>query len=161
MIDKITFLLGLIGTLGTAYSMLMTFYWNRVDIDFYIADYSATSDSLILYMVFTNNSRLPVSVTDVCIWNKAIPYSCQKDPSVVRIYSRQTGKNTIYRETLKSLPFPINLPSLSGTSGYLYFLIPQENFECASSSLTVELSTNRLRKLQKTLELPMSSHTAR
>ena len=159
MIDKVTFLLGLIGTLGTAYSVLMTFYWNRVDVDFYIADYSATPDSLILYMVFTNNSRLPVSVTDICIWNKAIPYSCRKDPIVVRTYSRQSGKNITYKEALKSLPFPINLPCLSGTSGYLYFQIPQENFECASNSLTVGLSTNRFRKLQKTLELPTNSHT--
>lgn len=59
-----------------------------------------------------------------------------------------------------SLPFPINLPYLSGTSGYLYFLFPQENFEVDAKSLTFELSTNRHLTLRKKLLLEKSLHIA-
>lgn len=154
MLNKLSLILGLIGTFGTAYSVIMNFYWNRVDVDLCIVDYAATSNSLVLYMAFTNNSRLPISITDISIWNKSVLYSCRKDPAVVRVYTRRTGGKLVYMEALKSLPFPITLPSLSGTSGYLYFQIPQGNVECDAKALTFQLSTNRLRTLQKTLEFP-------
>lgn len=156
MFNKVSFFLGLIGTIGTAYSVIMTFYWNRISIDFSITEYSISKEAIILYMVFTNNSRLPISVTDVRVWNKGIPYSCHKSPETVRIETRRSGGNIVYKEALRSLPFPVTLPCLSGTSGYLYFQIPQENFECAANSLTVELSTNRHKVLQKTLSLSQS-----
>lgn len=151
--EKLSFILGLIGSIGTAYTVLMTLYWNRIDIDFYISDSSISAESVILYMVFTNKSRLPISITDVRIWNKGIPYSCLKEPVTVRVNTSRTKGTVMYKEPIKSVPFPINLPCLSGTSCYLYFQIPQGNFQCVSNSLTVELSTNRFRKLQKTLSV--------
>lgn len=146
-----TFILALIGSIGTAYTTLMAIYWNRISIDMSITDYSFSKDSVILYMVFVNNSRLPISITDIRIWNRCVPYSCVKDPHIVRIITRRVGETITYNESIKSLPFPITLPCLSGTSGYLYFQIPQENFEYASNSLTVELSTNRHLTLRRTL----------
>lgn len=151
-----TFILALIGSIGTAYTVIMSFYWNRISIDVSIADYSLSNDCVILYMVFTNNSRLPIAITDVRIWNKCIPYSCSKDPHVVRIITRKNNQNITYKEATKSIPFPVTLPCLSGTSGFLYFQIPQENFEVASKSLTVELSTNRHVTLRKKLSLEKS-----
>lgn len=151
--ETFTFILALIGSIGTAYTVIMSFFWNRICIDFYISEYSVAKDSVILYMVFTNKSRLPISITDVRIWNKCIPYSCTKNPQIVRIETRKTGETIIYKEAIKSLQFPITLSCLSGASGFLYFQIPQENFECASNSLTVELSTNRHLTLRKTLSL--------
>lgn len=150
---NITFALALLGSLGTAYTAIMTFYRNRISIDFSIAEYSLDKKSVILYMIFTNNSRLPISITDVRIWNRCISYSCSKEPVVVRIDTRTSRKEIIYKEAIKSLPFPITLPCLSGTSGFLYFQIPQENFECDASSLIVELSTNRHVTLRKKLSL--------
>ncbi|MFR6431863.1 MAG: hypothetical protein ACLUP9_10795 [Waltera sp.] len=153
MLDTITFILALIGSIGTAYTVIMTFYWHRISIDVSITDHAIAKDTVVLYMVFTNNSRLPISITDVKIWNRCIPYSCVKEPTTVRVDTRTTGKTIVYREAIKSLPFPVTLPCLSGTSGFLYFQIPQENFECASNSLTVELNTNRHWTLRKTLSL--------
>ena len=151
--ETFTFILALIGSIGTAYTVIMSFFCNRISIDFFITEHSIAKDSVILYMVFTNKSRLPISITDVRIWNKCIPYSCSKEPHIVRIETHTFGKNTPYNEITKSLPFPITLPCLAGTSGFLYFQIPQGNFECASNSLTVELSTNRHLTLRKKLSL--------
>ncbi len=151
--DIITFVLACVGSVGTMCSAILTFIRNRVNIDFYIAEHSFTKDSVILYMVFTNKSHLPVSITDVKLWNKCIPYSCCKEPTVVQIYTRKSKNMVIYQEAIKSIPFPITLPCLSGASGYLYFQIPQENFECVANTLTVELNTNRHKTIQRTLSL--------
>lgn len=53
-----------------------------------------------------------------------------------------------------TMAFPINLPSLSGTSGYLAFRIPQETLQSVSNDLIVELSTNRRRILKTQLTIP-------
>ena len=156
--DKLTFILALIGSLGTAYSVIMTFYWHRVSIDCNIIEYCPTKDALIAYMSFTNNSRLPISITDICIWNDCVLYSCVHTSEIVKFIDRESNNEQVYKETIHSAPLPINLPSLSGTSGYVYFLFPQENFQVSSKSLTVELSTNRYLTLRKTLSLEKSLH---
>lgn len=158
--DKLTFVLALIGSLGTAYSIIMTFYWHRVSIECNIIEYCPSKDALIAYMSFTNHSRLPISITNICLWNNDVLYNCVHTPEIVQFVSRTPGKQT-YQEAIHSSPLPINLPSLSGTSGYVYFLFPQENFEVSSKSLTVELSTNRHLTLRKTLSLEKSLHIAR
>lgn len=151
-----TFVLALIGSLGTAYSVIMTFYWHRISIDCSIVEYCPTKDALIAYMSFTNNSRLPISITDISVQNNCILYSCVHTPKIVKTVSRNLNNKQSYQEAIHSAPLPINLPSLSGTSGYVYFLFPQENFEVSSKSLTVELSTNRHMTLRKTLSLEKS-----
>lgn len=158
--EIITLVLALIGSLGTAYTAIMSFYWNRISIDFNIVEYCPAKDSLIVYMAFTNKSRLPVSITDVRIWSNNIPYSCTHTPEIVKIVTRTLGKDKTFQEAIHSLPLPINLPSLSGTSGFLYFQIPQGTFECNAKTLTVELSTNRHLKVRKTLSLEKSLRIA-
>lgn len=158
--DKLTFVLALIGSLGTAYSIIMTFYWHRVSIECNIIEYCPSKDALIAYMSFTNHSRLPISITNICLWNNDVLYNCVHTPEIVQFVSRTSGKQT-YQKAIHSSPLPINLPSLSGISGYVYFLFPQENFEVSSKSLTVELSTNRHLTLRKTLSLEKSLHIAR
>lgn len=155
-----TFVLALIGSLGTAYSVIMTFYWHRISIDCNIVEYCPSKDALIVYMSFINHSRLPISITDICVWNDCVLYSCVHTPEIVKTVSRTLNNGQTYQEAIHSASLPINLPSLSGTSGYVYFLFPQGNFEVSSKSLTVELSTNRHMTLRKTLSLEKSLHIA-
>lgn len=154
--ENITFILATIGSVGTIYTLISKVFLNRVKIELSVAEYIPAKDSVVLYMMFINKSHLPISITDVRLWNYLTVYSCEKTPHIVRIDTNKTTETIIYKEAIYTIPFPINLPSLSGTSGYLYFLIPQENFQCASKCLTVELSTNRHKKLQKTLSLPLN-----
>lgn len=154
--ENITFILATIGSVGTIYTLISKVFLNRVKIELSVAEYIPAKDSVVLYMMFINKSHLPISITDVRLWNYLTVYSCEKTPHIVRIDTNKATETIIYKEAIYTIPFPINLPSLSGTSGYLYFLIPQENFQCASKSLTVELSTNRHKKLQRTLSLPLN-----
>ena len=158
--NKITFILALIGSLGTAYSVIMTFYWHRVSIDCSIAEYCPTKDALVVYMSFTNYSRLPISITNISIWNDCILYSCVHTPEVVKVVSRTHGNEEVYNHPIFSSPLPINIPSLSGTSGYVYFLFPQENWKADTKFLTVELSTNRHLTLRMKLSLEKSLRIA-
>lgn len=158
MKEIILFILSIIGSAGTIYTMIMTIIERHAKIELSIVEHVPAKDSVVLYMMFVNKSHLPISITDVKIWNCGTMYSCVQVPTVVKFYKRSSPTGVDYVEATKSIPLPIQLPSLSGTSGYLYFLIPQENFECTSKTLTVELSTNRHLKLQKTLLLPKSLH---
>lgn len=124
-----TFVLALIGSLGTAYSVIMTFYWHRISIDCNIVEYCPSNDALIVYMSFTNHSRLPISITDICVWNDCVLYSCVHTQEIIKTVSRTLNNGQTYQEAIHSASLPINLPSLSGTSGYVYFLFPQGNFE--------------------------------
>ena len=152
--ENITFILSVFGSIGALYTLVSTIVnqWARIDVS--IVECVPAKDSVILYMMFINKSRLPISITNVMIWNRCTLYSCNSVPTVVKFEKRYTPKEMQYSEAVKSIPLPIHLPSLSGTYGYLYFQIPQGNFECNSKTLTVELSTNRHLKLQKTLSLP-------
>ncbi len=152
--ENVTFALSLFGSAGAFYTFVSKMILNRVKIEVSIIEYVPASDSVILYMMFVNKSHLPITITDVNIWNDSIVYSCSKSPKIVRIDTNGSKITGMHKETIYTLPIPANLPSLSGTSGYLFFQIPQGNFRCDSKSLTVEISTNRHRKFQKTLSLP-------
>lgn len=152
--ENITFILALFGSFGTLCVFISTLLQNSVNLDISIVEYSADNKTAILYMMLDNRSHLPISITNISIWNHAVLYSCLPTPEIVKFNIRHCNKEEVFREAVKTIPLPINLPSLSGTSGYLYFVIPQENFEIDSKSLTVEVSTNRHKKFQKTLLLP-------
>lgn len=104
-----TFVLALIGSLGTAYSVIMTFYWYRISIDCNIVEYCPSKDALIVYMSFTNHSRLPISITDICVWNDCVLYSCVHTPEIVKTVSRTLNNGQTYQEAIHSASLPINL----------------------------------------------------
>lgn len=152
--ENITFILATIGSLGTLYTLISKIFLNRVRIELSIIECISTKKSVVLYMMLTNKSHLPISITNVKLWNYSTIYECIKSPHIIRVDTRTSKKAIVYKEATYNIPFPINLPSLSGTSGYLYFQIPQGNFQCDSRSLTVEVNTNRNQKFQTTLSLP-------
>lgn len=154
--DKFTFILALIGSLGTAYSVIMNFYWHRISINCNIAEYCPSKNALVVYMSFTNHSRLPISISDISLWCGDVLYSCIHTPEVVKTISRTINNKQTFQQPIFSAPLPINVPSLSGTSGYVYFQFPQGNFQVDAKSLTVELSTNRHLTLRKKLSLEKS-----
>ena len=159
--ENVTFFLSVLGSLGALYTLISGLIRQHCRINISIIEYVPANNSVILYMMLVNRSHLPVSITDIKIWNRGVIYACEKSPHIVQLVTRKTGETIIYKEAIYSVPFPINLPALSGTSGYLYFEIPQENFECASKSLTVQVNTSRNQKFQKTLLLPENLQTAK
>ena len=149
--ENITFLLAVIGSLGTIYSMIA----QHKNISLSIVSYSYKNKTLLMYVAFTNCSRLPISILNVSIVLDKICYPCVYIPTTVVEHTRHSGKELLsYREEL-SIQFPVSLSSLAGTSGYLYFDKLPDNYPNAPTTLTLEVSTNRGQAMKMKLSVPL------
>lgn len=154
-VQNLTFVLALIGSIGTLSSFILAYVRSRVSINAEITSYYLGKDYLELYMVFSNASRLPVSITNVSIICDGNTYYCERSPQVAK--TTEHAKNGQVVDTVRfwTISFPVNLPSLSGSSGYLLFRFHPENAVSVSKALTFQLSTNRNAKpLEMILSVP-------
>lgn len=148
--ENITFLLGVFGSLGTLY----TLFAQRKNISLSIQNYSYKNKSLLMFVSFTNHSRLPISILNISIIQDNVCYPCVYIPTVVCEHTRRSGNEVIsYREEF-SIHFPISLASLAGSSGYLYFDKLPDSYPDDATTLTVEVSTNRGRATRMKLSIP-------
>ena len=137
--ENLTFLLGAFGSIGTLYTLLA----QRQKFSLSIQNYRYKNKSLLLYVTFTNHSRLPISILDISIAQNNICYPCVHIPTVVCEHTRRSGKEIVSHREEFSVQFPISLSSLAGSSGYLYFDRLPENYPDDATTLTVQVSTNR------------------
>jgi len=153
-VQVLSLILGAIGTLGSVITGLTAYVRSRVRIRTDLVLFYKNLSGCLAYMTFTNQSYLSVSITDVRISINQTRYSCMKIPEMAFEKTRKTGDKVELLSREYTMAFPINLPSLSGTSGYLAFRIPQETLQSVSNDLIVELSTNRRRILKTQLTIP-------
>ena len=153
--DNITLMIALIGCLGTIITGISNYFANRQNLDFRILGHLVpTGAAIILYIMFENKSRLPVSITCISVIYNGIPYRCQEVP--VKIYETTTRRNRteiLSHHEYFSMSIPISLPGLGGTSGYAYFEAPEEIFQPDTTHLTFRVSTNRGKVTEKILPL--------
>ncbi len=148
--DNISFILATIGSLGTIY----TLFAQRQKFSLSIQSYSHKNNSLLMYVSFTNRSRLPISILNVSIIQDNVCYPCVYVPTKVRECTRRSGKEVISHKEDFSIQFPISLSSLAGSSGYLYFDKLPKNYPNDATDLTVQVSTNRGRAKKMKLLVP-------
>lgn len=148
--ENITFLLSVFGSLGTLYTLLA----QRKSLSLSIQSYCYNNKSLLMYVAFTNRSRLPISVLNVSILQGEVCYPCVYVPTVVCEHTRRSGKEIVSHREEFSIQFPISLSSLAGSSGYLYFDKLPENYPDDATTLTVQVSTNRGRAMKMKLPVP-------
>ena len=148
--ENIAFLLGAFGSLGTLY----TLFAQRKNISLSIQSYNYENKSLLMFVSFTNHSRLPISILNLSIIQDKVCYPCVYITTKVCEHVRRSGKEIIgYREEF-SIQLPISLASLAGSSGYLYFDKLPENYPDDAKTLTVQVSTNRGRAKKMKLSVP-------
>lgn len=147
--ENITFLLGVFGSFGTLYTLLA----QRKNLSLSIQSYCYSNNSLLMYVAFTNRSRLPISVLNVSILQDKICYPCVYAPTIVCKHTHRSGKEIVSQREEFSVQFPISLASLAGSSGYLYFDRLPENFPDAATTLTVQVSTNRGKAMKMKLSV--------
>ena len=148
--ENITFLLGAFGSFGTLY----TLFAQRKNISLSIQSYNYENKSLLIFVSFTNHSRLPISILNVSVIQDNVCYPCVYIPTVVCEHTRRSGKEIISHREELSIRLPISLASLSGSSGYLYFDKLPENYPDDAKALTVQVSTNRGRAKKMKLSVP-------
>jgi len=150
--DNITFALALLGSAGTAY----TFISQRKKISLSIHYYSYKNKSLLMYVSFTNCSRLPISITNVSIVQSNICYPCVYIPTKVLDYTHKIGKEIASRKEIMSMQFPVYLCALAGFSGYLYFDTLPDTYPDAPKEVNLEVSTSRGTAEKMKLSVPLS-----
>lgn len=151
--EVLTLILGLVGSVGTIYSLVATFVLSRVNIDVEVLQHNKTPIGFMFLCSFVNRSHLSVAITNISVVLSGKRFDCSRVPSVVIERTKKRDGVVISHEQEKTMVFPIVLPSLSGTSGYLTFRIPQDMLQSDAKALTVELSTNRFRRVKKKLSL--------
>lgn len=158
--DNITLVLSIFGSLGTIFTLLHSFVSNRKNIDVRIIGHRYTdSHSLLIYVAFENKSRLPIAITGISVFVEDVPYSCAEPPVVALKTTSRTGKTITSHHEYRTLTLPVNLPSLGGTSGYVFFETPEATFQTDATPLKFLINSNRGRVMKNTL--PLERHLDR
>lgn len=153
--EYITLALSILGCLGSLFSWLYIFFKNKKNFFVQIVGhrYGYDNKSLLLFVSFTNKSRLAISITDIGVKLNNTIYQCRKIP-VIAYQDKIICKNEILaHHEYFSLSFPITLPELSGTSGYIFFDFPELVAEPMPTEVSLLISSNRGRPVEKTLSL--------
>ncbi len=152
--ENITLALSIFGSLGTVFTIFYNIAINRKNLNVRIVGYRYTDkESLILYLAFENKSHLPISVTGINVMINGVWYSCVEPSITVLNETFRTGKIVTSHNEYKSLALPISLPSLGGTSGYVYFEFPEAIFQTDTTRLNFLINSNRGVVVEKTLPL--------
>ncbi len=113
---------------------------------------------IVLYVSFANKSRLPISVTDICIKIDDTYYPCLQPPIIAYEETKKVNGAVVSHRAISSLSIPINISSLSGTSGYICFEFPEVSFPSDATELTFSVSPNRGKVFEKKLPLGRPLH---
>lgn len=156
--ENLTFALSIFGSIGTFFTLIHTFLSNRKRLHMKICGHIYNEKMLIIYASFENMSRLPISITDVCVKIDDVPYPCVQPPIIAYEEIKKVKGVVVSRREHVSLSMPINLSSLGGSSGYICFEFPPNVFPSDATELNFLVSSNRGKVLEKRLPLDHPFH---
>jgi hypothetical protein len=139
--ENITFLLGLIGSVGTAWQVIQSRRKIRLSLPYF--GYSAEKQLALAYIQFDNLSNSAVSITDISIVINGNIYPCDKLPTIVASSNRKIGGKTVSSGSLYNMSLPVCLSGYGGSSGYFVFQIPLESAPSDSTHQRFLISTSR------------------
>lgn len=151
-------ILGILGFIISAINLVRNFLNKKIDLEVCILDYEIIdyTDGILLiktrYQV-TNNSHLPISITDfsMIIKDKIIPVDRKK--YIVSVYKYKEKDIVVDRVPQYNSLTPINLPGLSSEIGDFFYRTPQETEPDFQNGMFFEIRSNR-RKAVKTILAP-------
>ena len=157
--ENITFALSIFGSLGTLFTLIHTFFINRINLQMTISGHLfGDTKMLVIYASFVNKSRLPISITDISVKIGDIYYPCVQPPIVTLKETEKVNDVIISHKETNSLSMPINVASLSGSSGYICFEFPEVAFRPDATDLIFSVSSNRGKVFEKKLPLGRPLH---
>lgn len=153
--DNITLLLSIFGSVGTLSSWIFTIIKNRKNLCIQLIGRRFSDDacSLLVYAMFENKSHLPISITGISVQLDSIWYPCEKIPLTTFTETTRCKDKILSRHEYQSLPLPIFITGLGGTSGYVYFEFPESSLPPDATQMTFLISTNRGKPVEKKLSL--------
>lgn len=158
-IDVWSIISGILGILGFVISVitLVNYYLSkRTKIEFTLIDYSIReyiggSFRVFIHYKITNESELPIAITDICLLinNKTIfeDLNTHKVSSYYEIDGNGTSDYVpTYNEHL-----PINLASLQSHSCYLVYVVEKDMLSTLGKDLSLRIRTNHKKEWKTTL----------
>ena len=157
MYSFLSLVISVLALLGGLSSWLYVWYLNRPRYSIEILSKFMSREGTLFYMCFLNESRTPISITKISILADDSRICCNPISELVFHSTSRTGDRITNEEKHYSMSIPINLNSLSGSSGYLYFSSKQGTVPQNANALTFEVQTNRGVTKKMTLELPLEN----
>lgn len=157
--ENITLFFSVVGFLGTVSGWI--YYWitNHRNISVHVNGYNYVANKgLLLHVSISNKSKAATSITNICLCNNNLQYSCSHIPELVLEKTRRQGKEITSHREYFSMPIPINLTGLSGVSGYLYFSLDQEISLSLPSTEEFVICTSRGNPIKMKLPLKQILH---
>ena len=152
--DNATGMIAIAGFVLSLYNLFIGIFTQRKSFRIRVYDIKSYSDVTFLTVGIENRSRLSIAITQLH-WhyqNHVIP--CTSTPTLLCESVRRKGHEEISRRQTYSSPLPITVSGLSAQSAFILFEDLPELPENDTTSLSVEVCTNRGRPVQMTLELP-------
>lgn len=151
--ENITFLLGLIGTIGTAITFINAQIKKRTNFSIKVARFSIGEKGILAYLMFLNNSHSPVTITSVSICINNVYYPAVLTPQEVCHTVHRSKNEIVDTHSEYSIVFPIALSGQFATSGYVYFPLPQGTFVPSTRIFSLKVCTSNGMAVEKLLEL--------
>lgn len=148
--DNVTFVLALMGAIGSFYTFIM----QRKKIRITIQKFGYKEGTLLMYLSYVNLSHLSVAITNVNLVYEGVSYSCTFEPTLAQTYTHKIGKEVLTRRDDFTIALPLNLSALAGSSGYIYFGYLPGNFPEHPDTIELEVGTNRGRAMKMKLKVP-------
>ena len=153
-----TFVIALIGCVGTILTWVFYFWNSRVSVLFEINGYFDAKTDFIVNCSLTNKSNTPVSITNVSLRINGKSYDVYRFETVILSHEEAHGSQIISREETKNAAFPINLYPLVGENRYLLFPLDRSDSLPFDTNLTFQIQTNRNRQIRYSIELSKVPH---
>lgn len=151
--ENITFILGLIGSLGTAVTFIKSLINNRTNFSIKAVTFETAEKGILTYLMFINNSHKPITITSLSICVNGIFYPAILTPEEVRRTINTIGKEIVGAHYEYSTSFPIALTGEYSTSGYIFFPLPKGISVPSAKMFSLKVCTNRGTAVEKLLEL--------
>lgn len=143
--DDITFILAVIGSLGTIFSLVSSFLVMRKNLRVTVSNavYRKEFHILMISLTFENRSRLPIAITSVKVFSLNGELPVEKYPRCVNEYTHRHGKEVVDRKFQYNLEFPVDIAQLGAVSGSILLEISPKEFESLPTPLIVQVHSTR------------------
>nr|DAX72469.1 MAG TPA: hypothetical protein [Caudoviricetes sp.] len=155
--EKLSIVLSIIGLLGGFSSWIYNWQLSKVKMKFRILSKKILPGYILLHLSFSNESRLPIALTQINLLLSDEVYTCKETPTKVKTLIKERGSQTVNKESIYTENIPINIPALSACSGYVLFLPSRDIPLPLSNTLSFEVHTNRDVINKISLQLPAAN----
>ena len=147
---KVTFAIAVAGFILSLLSWIKDIVTSRKKISIRVISARSTGTSTLAFLMFSNKSRLPITVTGISCKVSGEYCPCLS-LSRLALKVRHSGGET---RDIYSTPFPLTVPGLGGQQLLILFEDLPKALADSSTVWTVRVFSNRGRPVQMKLQLP-------